>query len=53
VINPRGHEEDSGLLAHYKSKEMHHKIFRFGTSLKNTREGRKPKVNEEMRVEER
>jgi hypothetical protein len=36
VTNPRGHEENSGLLSHSKPKEIHHKIFRFGTSLKNT-----------------
>ena len=28
-INPRGHEEDSGLHSHTKISEIHHEFFRF------------------------
>jgi hypothetical protein len=52
VTNPRGHEEDSGLLSYSKSQRIHHKIFRFRTSQEPRRE-RKPRRKEEMRVGER
>jgi hypothetical protein len=40
VMNLRGREKDSDFLFHSKSQRIHHKIFRFRTSLKNHTEGK-------------
>jgi Fe-S cluster biosynthesis and repair protein YggX len=50
VMNPRGREKDSDFLFHSKSQRIHHKIFRFRTSLKNHTEGENLERRGKIRV---